>query len=85
MQITSTTLPKPSLLANRKLAVTPPAENTSQDTFTFSSSSENTGAKVMLGFGVAVTGLIAGAHYNNPAVMMGSFLGGVAIIVSANR
>jgi hypothetical protein len=85
MQISSTSLHRPSPLSRLNSTAEPQLEATPQDSFTFSGSSKNSGAMVMLGFGVAVTGLIAGAQMDNPAVMMGSFMGGVALMVAANR
>lgn len=85
MQIDSSTFVRTPSRPKANMVAKPPEESMPQDTFTFSEGNQNKGALVMLGFGVSVTGLIAGAQIDNPAVMMGSFMAGAAIIVAASR
>lgn len=87
MQIASTTPQalKPGF-QTKPFTEQPAVESTPQEpteSMTFSNSS-NKGAMIMLGFGVSVVGLIAGAQMDNPAVMMGGFIGGMALMVSAS-
>lgn len=54
-----------------------------EDTFTFSSSDTKRAVLPIVGMGVMMTGMMAGAKGGNPVVMMGSMFAGLAIIAAA--